>query len=142
MAIVIDDLGWNLETARALLALDAPLSFAILPNAPYRTVIAQEVRQRGRDILLHLPMEPYKYPHVDPGQPALLSTMNTSELAAVVEEALAALPPVVGVNNHMGSLLTEDHKAMRAVMQRIKHNNLFFFIRRPAHNSLASRVAR
>jgi polysaccharide deacetylase 2 family uncharacterized protein YibQ len=142
VAIVIDDLGWNLEAARALLALDVPLSFAILPNAPYRTAIAQEARRRGRDILLHLPMEPYKYPHVDPGQPALLSTMNTSELAAEVEVALAALPPVVGVNNHMGSRLTEDRNAMRAVMQRIKRHNLFFLDSRTSQKSLASQVVR
>jgi polysaccharide deacetylase 2 family uncharacterized protein YibQ len=142
VAIVIDDLGWNLEAARALLDLDVPLSFAILPNAPYRTVIAQEARRRGRDILLHLPMEPYKYPHVDPGRPVLLSTMNTSELAAEVEVALAALPPVVGVNNHMGSRLTEDRKAMRAVMQRIKRHNLFFLDSRTSQKSLASQVAR
>jgi hypothetical protein len=142
VAIVIDDLGWNLEAARALLALDAPLSFAILPNAPYRTVIAQEAQRRGRDILLHLPMEPYKYPHVNPGQPALLSTMNTRELTAEVEVALAALPPVVGVNNHMGSRLTEDRTAMRAVMQHIKRHNLFFLDSRTSQKSLAAQVAR
>jgi polysaccharide deacetylase 2 family uncharacterized protein YibQ len=142
VAIVIDDLGWDLEAARTLLALDAPLSFAILPNTPYCTIIAQEARRRGRDILLHLPMEPYKYPHVDPGQPALLSTMDTGELAAEVDVALAALPPVVGVNNHMGSRLTEDHKAMRAVMQRIKRHNLFFLDSRTSQKSLASQVAR
>ena len=142
VAIVIDDLGWDLKAAQALLALEAPLSFAILPNAPYRTVIAQEARRQGRDILLHLPMEPYQYPHINPGQPALLSTMNTHELAAKVEVALAALPPVVGVNNHMGSRLTEDRNAMRVVMQRIKRHKLFFLDSRTSQHSLASQVAR
>lgn len=142
VAIVIDDLGWNLEAARALLALDAALSFAILPDAPYRTVIAQEAQRRGRDILLHLPMEPYKYAHVDPGHLVLLSTMNPGELAAQVEAALAALPPVVGVNNHMGSRLTEDRHAMRVVMQRLKRRNLFFLDSRTSQKSLAAQVAR
>jgi hypothetical protein len=142
VAIVIDDLGWDLRAARLLLDINAPLNFAILPNTPHRDVIAQEARQRGREILLHLPMEPYHYPHVNPGQPVLLSTMNTHELTAQLENALATLPGVIGVNNHMGSRLTEDHEAMRVVMQLMKHRNLFFLDSRTSQKSLAYQVAR
>jgi hypothetical protein len=142
VAIVIDDLGWDLRAARLLLDIDAPLNFAILPHTPHRDVIAQEARQRGREILLHIPMEPYHYPHVNPGQPVLLSTMNTHELTAQLENALATLPGVIGVNNHMGSRLTEDRAAMRVVMQLMKHRNLFFLDSRTSQKSLAYQVAR
>jgi hypothetical protein len=142
MAIIIDDLGWDLETAQALLTFEVPLSFAVLPNTPYRAVIAQEAQRRGRDVLLHLPMEPYNYPDVDPGQPALLSTMNAKELAAQIGAALQALPTAIGVNNHMGSRLTENREVMQSVMQQMKYHNLFFLDSRTTPNSLAYQVAR
>jgi polysaccharide deacetylase 2 family uncharacterized protein YibQ len=141
LAIVIDDLGWDLGAAQGLLAIDIPLSFAILPNTPYKNLIAQEAQRQGKEILLHLPMEPYNYPHVDPGQPALLSTMNTKELTAQVEAALAAIPTAVGVSNHMGSRLTENRDAMHVVMQVMKHHNLFFLDSRTSQKSLAYQVA-
>ncbi len=142
VAIVIDDLGWESQTALALLALDIPLSFAILPGAPYQLLIAQEAQRRGRDILLHLPMEPHGYPAVNPGRNALLSHMTASELATHVEAALQIIPVVIGVNNHMGSRLTESRRAMRIVMQQLKERDLFFLDSRTSSRSLASRVAR
>ena len=142
VAIVIDDLGWDLRAAKVLLAMDIPLGFAILPNTPFKDFIAQEARHRGKDILLHLPMEPYRYPQVDPGRPVLLRTMNTSELAAQIANALAAVPAAVGVNNHMGSRLTEDRHAMYVVMQLMKHHNLFFLDSRTSQKSLAYQIAR
>ena len=142
VAIVIDDLGWDLGAAQVLLAMDIPLGFAILPNTPFKDFIAQEAQRRGKDILLHLPMEPYSYPQIDPGWPVLLSTMNTSELAIQIESALAAVPAAVGVNNHMGSRLTEDRHAMHVVMQLMKHRNLFFLDSRTSQKSLAYQIAR
>jgi polysaccharide deacetylase 2 family uncharacterized protein YibQ len=142
VAIVIDDLGWDRQVAESLLALDAPLSFAILPAAPYQLYIAQEAQRRGRDVLLHLPMEPHGYPQINPGHDALLSHMQADELAAHLERALQALPSVVGVNNHMGSRLTENRAAMRVVMQHLKQHNLFFLDSRTSQHSLAYRIAR
>ena len=142
IAIVIDDLGWDLEAAHALLALQTPLSFAILPDAPYRTVIAQAAQRQGWDVLLHLPMEPYQYPDVNPGQTVLLSTMNTHELTRQIGVALEALPAAVGVNNHMGSRLTENRQAMQAVMHYLKRHNLFFLDSKTTHRSLAFQIAR
>jgi hypothetical protein len=86
-------------------------------------------------------MEPYGYPKINPGHDALLSHMQADELAAHLERALQALPSVVGVNNHMGSRLTENRAAMRVVMQYLKQHNLFFLDSRTSQHSLAYRVA-
>lgn len=142
VAIVIDDLGWDLHAAQALLDLDIPLSFAILPQTPHQLYIAREAQRRGRDILLHLPMEPHGYPHVDPGQHALLSHMNAHELVAHIEAAMQVLPAAIGVNNHMGSRLTENYEAMRVLMRQLKQHNLFFLDSRTSLSSLAYRAAR
>lgn len=142
IAIVIDDMGWELPIARELLALDHPLSFAVLPQAPYQLQIAEAALQHRRDLLLHLPMEPHGYPQVNPGPNALLSHMNSAEMAKLVRTALQALPQVVGVNNHMGSRLTENAKAMRVVMRELKRYDLFFLDSRTSSGSQAHQIAR
>jgi polysaccharide deacetylase 2 family uncharacterized protein YibQ len=142
MAIVIDDMGWDLPMAQALLALDAPLSFAIIPQSPYQSATAKAVQQHGRDILLHLPMEPHGYPKVNPGQHALLSDMSSPELTAHLRVALQSLPMAVGVNNHMGSRLTENPQVMRVVMRELQQRDLFFLDSRTSSHSQAYQVAR
>ena len=57
-AIVIDDMGNDLEAARKLLALDYPLTFSVLPYLRYTQITAQEAHRSGHEIMLHLPMEP------------------------------------------------------------------------------------
>ena len=142
VAIVIDDMGWDLPMAQALLALDAPLSFAIMPQSPYQSATAEAVQQHGRDILLHLPMEPHGYPKVNPGQHALLSDMSSPELTAQLQIALKTLPMAVGVNNHMGSRLTENSQIMRVVMRELQQRDLFFLDSRTSLHSQAYQVAR
>ena len=142
VAIVIDDNGWDLSMTQALLALDVPLSFSIIPQSPYQSETAEAVQKYGRDILLHLPMEPHGYPQVDPGQHALLNDMSSPELTAHLQVALQALPMAVGVNNHMGSRLTENPQAMRVVMRELQQRDLFFLDSRTSSHSQAYQVAR
>jgi polysaccharide deacetylase 2 family uncharacterized protein YibQ len=128
--------------AEALLGLNIPLSFALMPQAPYQTQIAAEARRHGNDVLLHLPMEPHDYPQVNPGKDALMSQMKPHELSAHLQAALRMLPTAIGVNNHMGSRLTEDEQAMHIVMRDLKQHDLFFLDSRTSSASQAYRIAR
>ncbi len=142
IAILIDDLGGDLQIARRLLRIDAPLTLAILPGLRYSHLIAEEARLAQRDVLLHLPMEPHGYPQRDPGYGALFSTMSTEEIATVVRKNLTLLPQVVGVNNHMGSKLTENSGAMEAVLQVVKEHHLFFVDSKTTPHSVAYQTAK
>jgi polysaccharide deacetylase 2 family uncharacterized protein YibQ len=142
IAIVIDDMGWELPIATDLLALDQPLSFAVLPQAPYQLNIVQAAQQHKRELLLHLPMEPHGYPRVNPGPHALLGNMEPQQMVTLLQEALKSLPQVVGVNNHMGSSLTENPQAMRVVMHELKQRDLFFLDSRTSATSQAYQIAR
>ncbi|MGQ4807712.1 hypothetical protein NKDENANG_01067 [Candidatus Entotheonellaceae bacterium PAL068K] len=62
--------------------------------------IAREAQRRGREILLHLPMESHGYPDIDPGQPVLLSTMSADELTLRIRTALQALAAVGGQQSY------------------------------------------
>ena len=142
IAIVIDDIGWDVAIAKALLDLDIPLSFAIIPQSPYLTHIVAAAQRHGCEVLLHLPMEPHNYPQVNPGKDALFSHMSPHELSAHLHAALQMLPTAIGVNNHMGSRLTEDSQAMQVIMRELKQYNLFFLDSRTSSASQAYRIAR
>ncbi len=126
VAIIIDDIGYDRQLLRQLLALDVPLTFAVLPRSPFYRSAVQAIRARGREIMLHQPMEPEEYPQVDPGPGALLADMSPDDLIAQLNRNLDALPGVKGVNNHMGSRLTAESTRMYQVFSVLKERRLFF----------------
>ncbi len=126
VAIVIDDLGLSLRAAQTLLGIPQPLTFAVLPKLTHSREIAEAAAAAGRDVLLHLPMEPLDYPAKDPGPGALLKSMTSEAMAEVLKEDLAAVPNAVGVNNHMGSRLTEDEEVIRLILTMLKERRLSF----------------
>jgi len=74
VAIIIDDLGHHRDLDLSLIKLDLPLSLAILPSAPFTDIMVREATRKGREILLHQPMEPTDYPCVEPGPGALVKS--------------------------------------------------------------------
>ena len=140
-AIIIDDLGNHPKLDAQFAGLDLELTLAVLPASPAGQKVARLITQKGRELMLHLPMEPHGYPGVDPGQGALLSTMDQAELAATLERDLDSLPGAVGVNNHMGSLLTEDKGALVIIFRRLKEKGLFFIDSRTTAKSKVEEVA-
>lgn len=142
VAIIIDDLGYDEKIASKFLTLDGVMSFSVLPHSPFQETIARAVRHSDRDILLHLPMEPEGYPRVDPGPGALLSSMTPDRLSNQLQEDLNAVPFVIGVNNHMGSKLTQDPAKMCQIFTLLKGQNLFFVDSRTSPRSCGSQAAR
>jgi uncharacterized protein len=126
VAIIIDDLGYNDRDHHRFLAIHYPLTFAILPDLPYSQQISREGSQQGREVMLHLPLEPWEYPRKNPGRGVILSSMREEEMREVLSQDLRSVPDAVGVNNHMGSRLTEERRAMRVLLSEIKGLNLYF----------------
>lgn len=125
MAILIDDCGYDLNAADRMTALPAKLTFAVLP---YRTYSGQSLSfalQRGKEAILHLPMEP-----LDASQASEATTISPSmtdgEIQQITRQALDSLPGVIGVNNHQGSRATGDERTMRAVLSVLRSRGLFF----------------
>ncbi len=141
LALIIDDMGRNLESARQLAAVPLPLTFAVFPRLPQSRCVAEFLRSQRRDIILHLPMEPKGWPRVKPGPGALFMRMDAAGFSRVLEADLAALPGIIGVNNHMGSRLTEDPAKMALLMKKLKGTGLFFIDSRTIADSVAFRAA-
>jgi polysaccharide deacetylase 2 family uncharacterized protein YibQ len=142
VAIILDDLGYDREIARKFLALDANLTFSILPHSPHSRAIARDAQKNGTEIMLHLPMEPLEYPAVDPGPGALLARMKPDELIRQLEINLDDVPYVQGVNNHMGSRLTTESNQIYQIFTILKKRKLFFIDSRSTAATLCRPSAR
>lgn len=126
IAIIIDDIGYDLKPVKELLKINADLTFAILPLCSHTREAAEMFHQAHRETLLHLPMEPVSYPREKPGNGALFTDMNDEELVFQLEKDIAAVPYISGVNNHMGSKFMMDEKKLTLVFNKLKKNKLFF----------------
>ncbi len=141
VAIVIDDVGYDDIVFRKFIELGVPVTFSILPGERYSKYIAREARQLKYEVMLHLPMEPHGS-WSNPGNRAILSGMSRDEMLGQLSQDLDAVPYISGVNNHMGSLLTEDSNAMRIVLEEIHKRGLFFLDSRTSPRTVAYSVAK
>ena len=142
MAIVIDDLGGEGPVSRELLRENLPVTFSILPFSPKGKVLALEAHQKGREVILHLPMEPHGYPEIKPGKGALLYKMSEEELFRQLSKDIEAVPYIQGVSNHMGSQLMEDPEKIRIILSEVKRRRLFFLDSRTTPQTVGLETAR
>ena len=126
LAIIIDDVGQDKALLEELLRINLPITISILPYCRYSTESAEKAHLAGRDILLHLPMEPHGYPEIKPGAGALLTTMNPEQIEQELSRDLKAVPFVKGVNNHMGSRFMEDEQKLEIVFRALRTRKMFF----------------
>jgi len=141
VAIIIDDLGHQGSAGRRTVELPGPVACAFLPDGPFTARHAELAHARGKEVLLHLPLEPH---HGNSAHPTRITTdAGREQLIAYLDAALAAVPHVGGVNNHQGSLLTEQSQPMAWLMSALKdHGGLYFVDSRTTQNSVAYRMAR
>jgi polysaccharide deacetylase 2 family uncharacterized protein YibQ len=104
---------------------------------------AEIAHARGKEVMLHLPMEPIGYPgpSKDPGPGAVMYDLPESEMRLLVRKALDAVPHRMGVNNHMGSRITPDRKRMTWILEEIKARRCFFLDSRTEKDSVAFAIA-
>src|SRR4030043_318574 len=102
IAIVIDDLGGENKISQELLRWDLPITFSILPFTPYSKTLAGEAHRRGKEVILHLPMEPRGYPQIRPGEGVLLEEMDEAKLLRQLSKDIEAVPHIKGGSNNMG----------------------------------------
>jgi len=142
VAILIDDMGGNLKRLREILQIDSPISIAVLPHLRHSRDVSRIAQMSGRDVLLHMPMEPKNIMANHPGKGVLLTDMSGTVIRQVILEDLHFVPEAVGVNNHMGSKFTENERGMREVFAVLKERGLFFVDSRTTAASKGRRLTR
>jgi len=140
IALVIDDLGRRPSDLAAIAALGVPVAHAVLPYEPHSAAMAAAAAAAGAEVLLHLPMEALD--GEDPGPGALRLGMDDAALAEATRKALAAVPEAIGINNHMGSAVSADRRAMAVVLGVARERGLFFLDSRTTAATVGFRLAR
>lgn len=141
IGIIIDDLGNRGALDRRAVALDGPVAMAVLPDTPYAHSIASAAHAAGKEVLVHMPMQSVD----DPDPPPNFLSLETTRagLQRRVEHALSSVPFAVGLNNHMGSLMTRHPGDMNWLMQALaRHPGLFFVDSRTTPHTVAAEIAR
>ena len=138
LALVIDDVGFDAPSRTLLASLEGPLALAVIPNAPHGVEAVRLVREKGWDLLVHLPMDP------EAGRAEKDSLGPKDDDAAIRAGVLAALtkfPGALGINNHQGSKATADARVVRDVLEVVKERGLFFLDSRTTPASVAGAEA-
>jgi polysaccharide deacetylase 2 family uncharacterized protein YibQ len=141
VAIIIDDLGYHLADGRRAIQLPGPVAYAILPATPRGKLLARLANERGKEVLLHLPMQAVQPEGAaDPGGISL--DMSRTAFAAAFAAAIDSVPYAVGVSSHRGSLLTRHPGHMSWLMEEIgRRDGLFFIDSYTTHESVALQLA-
>lgn len=140
IAIIIDDMGHNYRTGYELAALPFPITLSFLPGRRFTQPLAEFAAAQNKEIMLHVPMENTQ--GISLGTGALTLGMSEAAFKRSLKQSILAIPHAVGLNNHMGSLLTADRESMRWVMETMQSNRLYFVDSRTTSKSVAAETAR
>jgi hypothetical protein len=141
IAIIIDDLGQQRAAGLRAAHLPGSVALAFLPDASHTRAQATVAHALGKEVLLHLPLEPGAHARRYPT--GITQATARDELGSYVRGALAAVPFASGINNHQGSLLTELPQQMDWLMEEMgSHPGLYFVDSRTTAASVAYRAAR
>ena len=141
IAIIIDDLGYHHANGKRAIELPGAVSYSFLPGAPRARSLAEQAHARGRDVLLHLPLQAASA-EVSREPSEIHIDMSRERLGHVLGQALDAVPHAIGINSHRGSLLTRHPGHMQWLMEEIStYPSLFFIDSYTHHGSVALQVA-
>ncbi len=133
VAIVIDDIGVDRARAMQAIRLPAPLTLSFLPYGRDAPALAILARQRGHEILLHMPMQAVG--GENPGPHALTVDLASVEIRARVGAALDRFGDAIGLNNHMGSRFTAERRLIVPVIEELRARDLVFVDSRTSASS-------
>ncbi len=139
LALVVDDIGRDVPTLERILRLQAPLTLGVLPHAAHTARSVRLIRDRGREMIVHLPMRPNDTNAVT--DEALVLGMD-GPLETVLKECLNRVSGAVGISNHMGSQFTQQVGAMARVMREVRKRNLWALDSRTSLRSVLCAEAR
>ncbi len=139
IALIIDDLGDSRIKGERAIDLPGPVTLAVLPHTRWGTDLARRAYERQREVMLHLPMA--NLGNVPLGPEPLTPRLSRHEFRSRLANALKRVPGARGINNHMGSALTQEPREMTWLMQELRVRGLYFIDSRTTHKTVAKRIA-
>ena len=140
IAIVIDDMGVSRKQSLRVMDLPEPMTLAFLPYADGVREMAAKASPKKHELIIHAPMEAMSK-SVPYGGMALKVGMNGLDFSKEFNRMVQAFDGYVGVNNHMGSRLTQDKRSMVLLMAHLKQRGLYFLDSKTIGSSVAAETA-
>ncbi len=139
--VVLDDGGCSRKSIANLEKLvDVPVTVAVLPGSGYQRQTLNILRQyKNADVLLHQPMEPInmKERGLSIGQFGIYNSYSKKQAIETLERSIDALDyPIVGMNNHMGSLVTQNMGLMSTIAEYCAEHSLILLDSRTISTSV------
>lgn len=139
IAIIIDDVGHNYEQGVELIHLPFPLTLSFLPERPFTKRLVEMAHFHKKEIMLHSPMQ--NSMGFDLGFGGLKQDMSEAALKQTLIKSFNKINYMVGLNNHMGSVLTTNPSAMKWVMETVRQYPFYFVDSRTSAESVAASTA-
>lgn len=124
MALVIDDFGNNSEGYNEFLNMDIPFTAAVMPGMPHSNKESVALVEKGKDVIIHMPMEAHTGKKSWLGPLALTTDMSKEDIAKILAESVSNINVAIGINNHMGSKATESEEIIGQVMEMAKKEGI------------------
>lgn len=139
LAIIIDDIGYNQSQSERAARLDGAFTLSILPFTPHGLSSAKLAHDHGKELMLHLPMSAIN--NLPLGKGGLVSGMEKAVFLKAFQQDIDNIPHIQGVNNHMGSRLTQEAEPMQWLMEALRPRGLYFVDSRTSAQTKAFDIA-
>ncbi len=128
ICIILDDGGYGNKNIYKIVKYPEKIAVAILPFLKKSRQISRLVHNNGKEVMLHMPMEPKNYMKrkIRLFKNDLLSSMTSLQIEKNITKMLNNIDYVKGVNNHQGSGLTENAEKMYVILSMLARENLYF----------------
>ncbi len=140
ISIIIDDLGNHRHLDQKVVNLPGPVVCSVLPYRHFTDAVMQQAKANHKPIILHIPMQALADHKLGLG--GLTTDMAKQQFIDILTFQLQNYPGIQGVNNHMGSRLTQDNERMQWFMEELANHPLYFVDSRTAGSSVAEKMAK
>lgn len=141
VALIIDDMGLDVKHSHQTMDLPGPLTMSFMPYAKNLRAQTAYAISKGHELMVHIPMQP-ENTKLDAGPKVLKVGQAPEQFLKILDSDLSAFGGYVGVNNHMGSKMTQDTEGMALLMEELKKRGLLFVDSKTISTSVAANEAK
>ena len=142
VALVIGGLGIGTNTTNdALRKLPGTVTLAFAAYGGNLERHVTQAREKGNELLLQVPMEPFDYPDNDPGPQTLLTSLDAAQNIDRLHWLMSRFQGYVGIANTMGGRFSASEQALGPVLREVAKRGLIYFDDASSARSQASQIA-
>lgn len=131
VGLIVAGIGMNeADSLTAARTLPGGVTFALSPYAGNPARVVTEIKNRGHEVLISVPMEPVEFPLSDPGPRALMTHLSPEENLERLHWVMTRAGGYVGMTNALGAMRGERFAGMAdqmaAVLRELGRRGLLF----------------